>query len=138
MKTAYFFVLASLLLSSCTYRDHQRIKYNQIVGQWKAEDSQKTPLVLKFRKDQTYEVDFEGDGTKDVWGKIEFWQDKIKFTQEKALNYIQCPEAGFYDYSIHHNELDLVEYADECDPRKISLKYPRLKIARKHLFSSLQ
>lgn len=137
MKTAYFFVLASLLLSSCSYPNHQRIKYNQIVGQWKTEDTQKTPLVIKFRKDQTYEVDFEGDGNKDVWGKIEFWQDKIKFTQENALDYIQCQEAGVYDYSIQRNKLDLVEFADECEARKISLKYPRLRIARKHLFSSL-
>ena len=120
----------AVLICGCAYLKSPASDYQRLVGNWAYQNRADGPLVLRFKDDQTYEVDFEDDGKKDIWGRIEFWQDKLKMTGEKASYITDCRQAGFYGYSLKGNRLDFVELADECLPRKMALSLPRKKMVR--------
>ncbi len=75
-------------------------------------------LVLTFKKDKTFEVDYNADGERDIWGRFELLDNRIKFIDDKPRIISDCYEAGFYYYKIEGNELNFDLLADQCKPRK--------------------
>lgn len=120
-----------LLLCSCLSCAGPEHSYQRLVGDWQYLDpARQGPLTLSFKPNYQYEVDFHGDGAKDIWGKIELFQNKIKMTEEKAAYRTDCRQAGFYDFQLTNEQLVFLEFADECLPRKFSLVHPRKKLKK--------
>ena len=99
----------------------------KLTGAWQFKDSSQGPLVLTFRKNQTFEVDYNADGKKDIWGQYELWEKRIKLTDDKPRVITDCFEPGFYYYSIKNYELHFDLLADHCRPRKYVLSLPMVR-----------
>ncbi len=131
MKNNWMNIVLGIVLvctSGCAYFDRQAVQYRKLRGDWIFGDKELNgPMVLRFKKNRTYEVDFDNDGKKDIWGKVEFFNDMIKFTGEEASIITNCRNPGFYEQNIKNGHLELPAFADECRPRTVSLAAVREK-----------
>lgn len=124
------FVLAVILLtaggfSGCALCDHYGGPPNRLAGKWKFKYSSLGPLVLKFNKNGTFIVDSNADGKRDIWGRYELLDNRVKFIDDLPRINTDCYEAGFYNYSVVKGELNFDLVADHCKPRKyiLSLRF---------------
>jgi hypothetical protein len=120
-----FLIVLVLFIGGCTLRDHYLGKPNRLVGAWKFKYSSLGPMVLKFKKDGTFTVDSNADGKRDIWGRYELLDNRVKFTDEMPRVTTDCYEPGFYYYSVQKGELNFDLVADHCKPRKyiLSLRF---------------
>ena len=119
--------MLSVFVSGCSWVDGTWSRAPRLIGAWEFKDSFQGPLVLTFRKDQTFEVDYNADGKKDIWGQYELWEKRIKLTDDKPRVITDCFEPGFYYYAIDNNELHFDLLADHCRPRKYVLSLPMVR-----------
>ena len=119
--------MLSVFVSGCSWVDGTWSRAPRLIGAWEFKDSSQGPLVLTFRKAQTFEVDYNADGKKDIWGQYELWENRIKFTDDKPREITDCFEPGFYYYLIKNHELYFDLLADHCRPRKYVLSLPMVR-----------
>lgn len=96
---------------------------NNIVGLWRrrTEPSSGT-FTIRFKNDNTFEVDFSGDGKRDIWGTYALLSNgMLKITDSEDCKETICRHAGFYTCRLTSNNLIITLYVDECAPRKYSL-----------------
>lgn len=109
--------------SGCASLELVSTHNDRMVGSWKIKDNPNRPLILTFKNDQTFEVDFQADGAKDIWGRYLIIGDMIKFDDADEKCRSDCTEPGFFHYHIRGNRLDFDYLADACVPRKSILKW---------------
>ena len=122
-------LLTALLMSGCSFLDIVQGTYIDLAGSWEYKSTGCNPLVLSFRKDMTFEVDFDSNGTRDIWGRYELYADRIKFIDAEDECTTDCQEWAMYEYAIKGRELRFRLLADECRPRKyaLSLTWQRVR-----------
>ena len=127
MRRTYFLfpLFITLLVSGCSLREHYLGTPNRLIGAWKFKYSSLGPLTLKFDKYGNFMVDADADGKKDIWGRYELLDNRVKLTDEQPRITTDCYEAGFYYYSVAKGELNFDLLADHCKPRKyiLSLRF---------------
>ena len=105
-RAPIFILMASMALSGCsTLFELTRNQKQSIYGSWRFADHHLGPLVLSFRENNTFEVDFNDDGKKDIWGKFQRWSNRIIFRDNLAGIITDCYEPGIHTYTIKNNIL---------------------------------
>ena len=89
-------------------------------GVWRFKDRYEGNDLLTFRTNG-YEVDFDGDGGKDVWGQYDLNWGKITFTDKGGKIGDDCHRSGTYKYILSGDELKFVLISDTCSSRVNSL-----------------
>ena len=125
IQTGLIVVFTSGCVSICPFR----IPAASLTGSWQFKDKSQGPLILTFKKDGTFIVDSNADGQRDIWGRFELLENRIKFIDDKPRIISDCYEPGFFYYAIYKDELNFTLLADQCKPRKfiLSLSFVRLK-----------
>lgn len=98
-----------------------------IVGEWIYPDRNVGPMILTFTNDQTYIVDYNGDGRRDIWGQYSLRRGRIRMDYEKATRHTECYTPGIYHVEIGKDSLAFELIADQCQPRKYALKVQRIR-----------
>jgi len=113
-------ILLVLPLSGCvTFSFTELLDYDaSLVGTWRFQDRSLGDLQLSFRRDGTYEVDYNADGEKDIWGWYDYFLEYMKFTDDEPRVITDCYEAGFHKPIVSSRELSFEVFADQCKPRK--------------------
>ena len=124
-------LLATLFISGCAVTEHYLGQPNRLIGSCKLKDSSLGPLVLKFQKNGNFIVDANADGQRDIWGRYELLDNRVKFIDDLPRLNTDCYESGFYYYSVKNKELTFDLMADHCKPRKYILSLPFEKDPKK-------
>lgn len=119
-KIVQYCFLVSLILalpfmtSNVSARELFRQK---IVGKWKFKDPANGPQNLSFLKNGTYELDFDGDGNKDIWGAYRISQDWIIMNDVGGDFVFDCGQQGAYKFNIEEGVMSFTLMADQCPSR---------------------
>lgn len=89
----------------------------KITGCWKFKDPENGPQRLTFKKNGTYELDFEDDGKKDIWGHYRISRDWIIMNDVGGDLVFDCGQQGAYTYRIEDNVLTFNLMGDQCPSR---------------------
>ena len=117
MKKYLALAVLVLFLCGCEVVEMAMGWHNPFVGKWMKKDG--SGLTVKLRKDYVYEVDLEGDGTKDIWGTYRLpFQDEIIFKDEGGKVGIDCHQDGMYSFKFSHGDLRFYLVGDECSARR--------------------
>ena len=120
MKILCFcFLMGSLVLigaGSASAEEYNGTAGN-IIGSWKFKDPALGSQILIFRKDGTYEVDYDGDGQKDILGRYRISRDWI-FLNDFGGNFVfDCGQDGAYTYRVKNGVMTFMLMADQCPVR---------------------
>ena len=127
--TLSIFVLAFSFSGCCPLLEKIAGKPSStILGAWKFKNDAHGPQILTFRKDNTYRVDFYGDGTEDIIGRYGLLRGRIRMDGENPRINTECYTPGFFKYTILRDELGFVLLADQCNPRKRALSAARIRV----------
>ena len=99
-----------------------------LLGTWKYQDPQAGPLLLTFDGDNTYVVDFNGNGQEDIRGEFQLRKSYVRFDKEVAKFFTECTTPGYFSYRIYRHTLTFDLIADQCRARRLSLSQPRTKV----------
>ncbi len=105
----------------------------KITGCWKFKDPENGPQRLTFKKDGTYQLDFEDDGKKDIWGHYRVSRDWVIMNDVGGDFVFDCGQQGAYTYRIEDNILTFNIMGDQCPSRSqaMSVQWERLKKPRR-------
>ncbi len=116
-----------VLIAGCSFLQLTDEKMDwHLLGTWKTNSTNGSPLVLTFRRNYTFAVDFEGDGKDDITGHYKFYLDMVEFTDDAPRVKSDCFDPGFYRYKIQGKTLTFELVTDTCPPRMSSLNYARI------------
>ena len=118
----YFIVVALALMvsmpaSKSFAKEFRGISSKRITGSWQFTDSANGPQKLSFAKDGTYQLDFDGDGKKDIWGLYRISQNWIIMNDIGGDFVFDCGQQGAYSYRIANDVLTFRIMADQCPSR---------------------
>ncbi len=104
----------------------------KITGCWKFKDPENGPQRLTFKKDGTYQLDFEDDGKKDIWGHYRVSRDWIIMNDVGGDFVFDCGQQGAYTYRIEDNILTFNLMGDQCPSRTeaMGVEWKRLEHKR--------
>ncbi len=120
---------AAVLMSGCTLMEMVRETYVPLVGSWKLKDSSQGSMTVTFSKNQAYEVDTDGNGTKDIWGQYKVtFNNQITFRDEGGDIGRDCFQEGIYSYKISGGELQYTLIGDQCADRIKALNMTWVRI----------
>lgn len=132
MKKFLGIIVLVLILVGCETSDILMSWYNPFVGKWKLKDSSQGPLIVKFRKDYVYEVDVDGNGTKDIWGVYKILpENQINFKDEGGEITNDCLQPAAYQYKFSREGIRFILIGDECSARRQALSTPWQKVRAK-------
>lgn len=118
-----YFIAAVVLLavsavsSPVFAKEFRGITSNKIVGTWQFKDPVNGQQKLKFLKDGTYELDFNGDGKKDIWGEYRQSQDWVIMNDIGGDFVFDCGQQGAYRFEITNDVLKFHIMGDQCQSR---------------------
>ena len=114
---------------NCFAKEFGSLTGGNIRGAWKFKDSANGPQKLVFLKDGTYQLDFDGDGNKDIWGQYRLSQDWIIMNDIGGDFVFDCGQQGAYSYRITDDVLTFKIMADQCPSRTqaMSVEWERVK-----------
>ena len=122
MNKSFGIALAVLVFAGCEATDMLMGWHNPFVGKWTLKNSSQGNQLLTFRKDNIFEVDLEGDGTKDIGGTYTLYFDQRMTIHNDGGNVpTDCYQPGTYNYKFSGNTLKFFVIADECSSRRESL-----------------
>ena len=110
-------LMVSMSASKSFAKEFRAISSKKITGSWKFSDPANGPQKLSFGKDGTYQLDFDGDGKKDIWGSYRLSQDWIIMNDVGGDFVFDCGQQGAYTYSITDDVLTFKIMADQCPSR---------------------
>lgn len=93
-----------------------------LAGSWKFTDPANGPLILSFKNNNTYQIDFNNDGQTDISGIYRLLGNRVRFTDDEPRVKTDCYESGFYYYTLKNSLLIFELFADQCKPRKFVLQ----------------
>lgn len=98
---------------------------NPFVGKWISQDAEQGMATLNFRRDRVYELDVEGDGVPDVWGRYQIiFEKEIVFKAEGGNISHDCYQSGIYNYRFSWSRVRYYLIGDQCTSRKQLLSAP--------------
>lgn len=117
-KFCFGLLIGTFVLAPAGYASVEFIgTAGSVIGKWKYKDTNLGPQILTFRKDGVYEVDTNGDGTKDIWGSYRISRDWF-FLNDIGGDFVSdCAQQGAYTYRVKNNVLTFTLTADQCVPR---------------------
>ena len=131
MKKIFGIILLVFVFAGCEATDMLMGWHNPFVGKWTLKDSSQEKQVMTFRKDYIFELDREGDGTKDVWGTYAlFFDQRLTIDNEGGDIENDCHQPGSYYYKFSGKGLKIFMIGDECSSRRESLGSAWQKIPR--------
>ena len=78
---------------------------HQLTGSWQFKDPANGQQRLKFLKDGTYQLDFDGDGQKDIWGIYKVSQDWVIMNDTGGDFVFDCGQQGAYSFRISDDDV---------------------------------
>lgn len=102
--------LLLVIISAFAFQQHE------IVGIWKYNDPDGNALMIEFKEDNTYQVDFGNDGSYDLMGSYAIEGDKLTITD--AVGDCQG-KPGVYTMAFASSKLTLSQISEECQARKV-------------------
>lgn len=136
-KSFQYFVIAvvvavsGLQASNSFAKEFRALTSRKITGSWKFQDPNNGPQKLTFRKNGTYELDFDGDGKKDIWGDYKISHDWLILKDTGGDFVFDCSQQGAYGFSIEEDVLTLKLMGDQCPSRSQAMSMPWLRV-REH------
>lgn len=132
VRIFFVFVLAVILGVTATdsfAKEFAAFANKKITGCWKFKDPENGPQRLTFKKDGTYQLDFEDDGKKDIWGRYRVSRDWVIMNDVGGDFVFDCGQQGAYTYRIEDDILTLNLMGDQCPSRAqaMSVEWKRLK-----------
>lgn len=110
-------LMVSMPASKSFAKEFRGISSKRITGSWKFNDPANGPQKITFAKDGTYQLDFDGDGKKDIWGLYRISQDWIILNDIGGDFVFDCGQQGAYSYRIVDDVLTFKIMADQCPSR---------------------
>ena len=107
----------SLIAGEISAAEFRGISSHKITGSWKFKDSNDGPQKITFLKDGTYNLDFDGDGKRDIWGSYRISQDWIILNDVGGDFVFDCGQQGAYSFRINDDILTFTMMADQCPSR---------------------
>jgi len=78
------------------------------------QDGNDMPMAMTFKGDNTYQIDFGGDGTVELHGKFTFADGLMTIADEVG----DCKGAkGVYKFTVNGDSATAEMVSDECEPR---------------------
>lgn len=116
-------------------KEFQAYTQNKITGTWQFKDLVNGQQKLKFLKDGTYQLDFDGDGKKDIWGLYRQSQDWIIMNDIGGDFVFDCGQQGAYTFKITDDVLTFRQMGDQCQSRTqaMSVEWVRVKEYRRNI-----
>lgn len=112
--TALF--LAAFSLSLC----HAQLSADDFAGSWartfSSPEGESYEVVLTFKADNSYEVEWTGDTTPEITGKFTLDGDQMTMMDNKSEG--SCEVPGVYQISLAGDNVTIALVSDECEPRK--------------------
>ena len=135
MSLRNYFIAAIVLLAvaavSCPVfaKEFRAITSDKIAGSWQFKDPVNGKQKLKFFKDGTYQLDFNGDGKKDIWGEYRESQDWLIMNDTGGDFVFDCGQQGAYRFNITNDVLKFRLMGDQCESRTqaMSVEWVRVK-----------
>ena len=125
LVTALFILIAS----GCATLDYTGTAGN-IIGSWKFKNDQNGPQTLTFKRGGVYELDTDGNGSKDIWGSYRLSRDWLILNDVGGDFAYDCGQEGAYLYRVSPNneEITFTLMADQCPPRTkaMSVEWSRI------------
>lgn len=133
-KTTHFFLIILLAVvfgataTNSYAKEFAGFANRKITGSWKFKDPENGPQKLTFKKDGTYQLDFENDGKDDIWGHYRVSRDWLFMNDIGGKLVFDCGQQGAYIFRIEDNVLTLDLMGDQCPSRSqaMSVKWQRL------------
>ena len=113
-----FIMTASMGCSFYKWLSKERVN---LVGKWQFKDPAMGPAILALKEDGTYELDDNGDGTKDIWGHYRPSLNWVTFKDEGGNFDKTCGQDGSYEYKIKGRTVTFNIMADPCARRSSAL-----------------
>ena len=113
---SYIFLLSVVILSGCASVGASGTAGN-VTGTWKFKDPNYGPQMLTFRRDGMYELDYDGNGVKDIWGTYRISQNWLIMNDIGGDFIFDCGQQGAYYYKVTGKELTFILMADQCPSR---------------------
>lgn len=131
IRSTLIVLLAAIFIGTATEsfaKEFAAFANRKITGCWKFKDPENGPQRLTFKKDGTYQLDFEDDGKKDIWGNYRVSRDWIIMNDVGGDFVFDCGQQGAYTYRIEDNILTLSVMGDQCPSRSqaMSVQWKRL------------
>ena len=125
----YFVIIAVALVcglqaSNSFAKEFRAFSSRKITGSWKFQDPNNGPQKLTFLKNGTYELDFDGDGNRDIWGLYKIAQDWLILKDVGGDFVFDCSQQGAYTYRIENDVLTLMMVGDQCPSRSQAMGMP--------------
>jgi hypothetical protein len=129
----YFVIIAVTLVlglqtSNSFAKEFRAFTSKKITGSWKFQDPNNGPQKLTFHKNGNYELDFDGDGKKDIWGLYKIAQDWLILKDIGGDFVFDCSQQGAYTFRIENDVLTLMTMGDQCPSRSQAMSMPWLRV----------
>jgi len=124
------FLGLAALLSGCSLIKDFKGPYYDLIGQWDLYDRSIGGHRLTFNRDKTFELDYDGDGVKDIWGEYYVFGDRVTFKDDREGCETECAHNGYYYFKRKGNNFTFIVFADQCVPRRGLLKYLWRKVEK--------
>lgn len=119
-----------LLFSGCAGLNGMDNDYGNVRGSWKYKDPAANPVTLTFNKNNTYELDYNNDGVKDIWGEYKISNNWIILKDVGGDFALDCGYEGAYKFKIKGDTVDFSVLGDQCLYRAQALAISWQKTSR--------
>ena len=119
MARRFLVVGVVVLFSGCSHFGPIRGSSKGLTGRWKLKDSFQGSQILTFKKDNTYTLDLDGDGTPETLGEYHLYSwNEIMLKDLRGQIPADCKEMGIYRYTLAAGEVHFQPTADQCSSRR--------------------
>ena len=140
MELRNFLIAAIALLTVSTVsspvfaKEFKGITKDKITGSWQFKDPVNGIQRLKFLRDGTYQLDFNGDGKKDIWGEYRLSQDWLIMNDVGGDFVFDCGQQGAYRFDITNDVLTFRLMGDQCQSRTQAMSVEWVRVNEKNRF----
>ncbi|GEM_PF-2621766 len=139
MRRIYFSLLIgslALAMAGCVSIEKYAGTTGNVIGSWKFKDPNFGPQILTFRDDEIYELDYDGDGKKDIWGSYRISRNWL-FLNDLGGDFVfDCGQDGAYTYRVKGDIMTFMLMADQCPARHEAMSVEWEKVHK--IYSSQQ
>lgn len=120
--------IAAVVPPAAFAKEFRGITSGHITGSWQFKDPINGQQKLKFLKDGTYQLDFNDDGKKDIWGEYRQSQDWIIMNDTGGDFLFDCGQQGAYRFAIKNDVLTFRLMGDQCVSRTQAMSVEWVRI----------
>lgn len=117
-----FIPFALFFLNACTSSSS-----TDLIGTWHT--SQNERIKSTFKSNNTYEIDYDGDGNTEVQGVYSIYGGRVAISDLKGAAACNEEMIGIYQYEISDDTLIFTPIEDGCETRKSNTSSKWVKLA---------